>query len=128
MQFKTLLFKYRCDINQAFYVTAAPYSVKIMHLQGSRYIKPTFFVTAIYTVHYKRSVHQQNRLRCKTLCDVLYDTLGEFGAIQAQAVAKIFTIDVKSIPLRRVLAKSRISCFSAGRPLKQQRLNARSAP
>ena len=22
-------------------------------------------------------------LRCKTLCDVLYDTLGEFGAIQA---------------------------------------------
>ena len=42
---------------------------------------------------------------------MLYDTLGEFGAIQAQAVAKIFTIDVKLIPLRRVLAKSRISCF-----------------
>ena len=31
----------------------------------------------------------------KTLCDVLYDTLGEFGAIQAQAVAKIFIFDAK---------------------------------
>ena len=31
----------------------------------------------------------------KTLCDVLYDTLGEFGAIQAQAVAKIFTIELR---------------------------------
>ena len=34
---------------------------KITHLQGSRYIKPTFFVTAIYTEHYKSSVHQQNQ-------------------------------------------------------------------
>ena len=34
-------------------------------------------------------------LRCKTLCDVLYDTLGEFGAIQAQAVVKIFIFDAK---------------------------------
>ena len=36
-----------------------------------------------------------SRLRCKTLCDVLYDTLGEFCAIQAQAVAKIFIFDAK---------------------------------
>ena len=35
-------------------------------------------------------VSWQDRIRCKTLCDVLYDTLGEFGAIQAQAVAKIY--------------------------------------
>ena len=60
VQFKTLLFEYRCDINQAFYVTAIQNYVQNEHLQGSRYIKPTFFVTAIYTVHYKRRVHQQN--------------------------------------------------------------------
>ena len=42
-------------MSQRYYIT-----LKMMHLQGSRYIKPTFFVTAIYTVHYKRSVHQQN--------------------------------------------------------------------
>ena len=41
---------------------------KIMHLQGSCYIKPTFFVTAIYTEHYKSSVHQQNQEKnCRTV-------------------------------------------------------------
>ena len=31
----------------------------------------------------KVCVVSKQGLRCKTLCDVLYDTLGEFGAIQA---------------------------------------------
>ena len=40
-----------------------------------------------------------------------FASLGDFGTIQAQAVAKICILRVKSIPLRRVLAKSRTSCF-----------------
>ena len=43
-------------MSQRYYIT-----LKMMHLQGSRYIKPTFFVTAIYTEYYKSSVHQQNQ-------------------------------------------------------------------
>lgn len=35
--------------------------LKMMYLQGNRDIKPTFFVTGLYTSHYKRSVHQQNQ-------------------------------------------------------------------
>ena len=56
-----------------------------------------------------------------------FASLGDFGAIQAQAVSKIFILMRKSIPLERVWAKSRTSCFSAGRPLKQQRPPARRA-
>ena len=56
-----------------------------------------------------------------------FASLGDFGAIQAQAVAKIFILMRKSIPLERVWAKSRTSGFSAGKHLKQQRPPARRA-
>ena len=43
MQFKTLLFEYRCDINQAFYVTAKPYSIQNHTFTGEPLHKTDIF-------------------------------------------------------------------------------------
>ena len=50
-------------------------------------------ILVLTIVSFEMQAQNITRLRCKTLCDVLYDTLGEFGAIQAQAVAKIFILN-----------------------------------
>ena len=68
MQFKTLLFEYRRDINQAFYVTVVPYSVQNHAFTGELLHKTDIFCHSdLYSSLQKKSPSTKSRKNCRTV-------------------------------------------------------------
>ena len=68
MQFKTLLFEYRCDINQAFYVTVVPYSAKNDAFTGEPLHKTDIFCHSdLYRTLQEQRPSTKSRKNCRTV-------------------------------------------------------------
>ena len=68
MQSKTLLFKYRCDINQAFYVTATPYSIQNHTFTGEPLHKTDIFCHSdLYRTLQEQRPSTKSRKNCRTV-------------------------------------------------------------
>ena len=77
MQFKTLLFEYRCDINQAFYVTATPYSIQNHTFTGEPLHKTDIFCHSdLYSSLQKKRPSTKSRKSCRTV--LFYGTFEVF--------------------------------------------------
>ena len=65
---QTLLFEYRRDINQAFYVTAAPYSVQNHAFTGELLHKTDIFCHSdLYSTLQKKRPSTKSRKSCRTV-------------------------------------------------------------
>ena len=68
VQFKTLLFEYRCDINQAFYVTATPYSIQNHTFTGEPLHKTDIFCHSdLYSSLQKKRPSTKSQKNCRTV-------------------------------------------------------------
>ena len=68
VQFKTLLFEYRCDINQAFYVTATPYSIQNHTFTGDPLHKTDIFCHSdLYRTLQEQRPSTKSRKNCRTV-------------------------------------------------------------
>ena len=68
VQFKTLLFEYRCDINQAFYVTATPYSIQNHTFTGEPLHKTYIFCHSdLYRTLQEQRPSTKSRKNCRTV-------------------------------------------------------------
>ena len=68
MQFETLLFEYRCDINQAFYVTVVPYSAQNDAFTGEPLHKTDIFCHSdLYRTLQEQRPSTKSRKSCRTV-------------------------------------------------------------
>ena len=68
VQFKTLLFEYRCDTNQAFYVTATPYSIQNHTFTGELLHKTDILCHSdLYSTLQKKRPSTKSRKNCRTV-------------------------------------------------------------
>ena len=87
VQFKTLLFEYRCDINQAFYVTATPYSIQNQTFTGEPLHKIDIFCHSdLYRTLQEQRPATKSRKSCRTV--LVYGTFERFWPASIRKMAQ----------------------------------------